>query len=166
MAQLNKRLDLPKFDAATRFLADAAIDLRVFVLLGAPHVPAEESVEWTVRTVEHAASVRRGGGVDHPGSRRQWRDGAARALGDFTPPTLSQLEAALDASLSLGGTVVTADLWDVERLPACDACRTRRIERLARVNLRASRAGIACDAARAVLDRSLVGMTWCCARSG
>jgi hypothetical protein len=58
-----------------------------------------------------------------------------RALGEFTPPTLAQLETALDASLSFGDTVVTADLWDAEALPACNACRSRRIERLARINL-------------------------------
>ena len=77
-----------------------------------------------------------------------------RALGEFTPPTLSQLEAALDSSLSLGGTVVTADLWDIERLPACDACRTRRIERLARVNLSGrAEPGIACDACSVQIPR-------------
>jgi hypothetical protein len=70
-----------------------------------------------------------------------------RALGEFTPPTLSQLEAALDASLALGGSVVTADLWDVERLPGCGICRSRRIERLARLNLSGrAEPGVVCDA--------------------
>jgi len=49
-AQLNKRLDLTRFHRAAHFLSDHDIDLRVFVLLGAPYVPAGESVEWTVRT--------------------------------------------------------------------------------------------------------------------
>jgi radical SAM enzyme (TIGR01210 family) len=150
MAQLNKRLDLAKFDAATRFLADAGIDLRVFVLLGAPHVPDEESVEWTVRTVAHA--VARGAAVASiiPVRGGNGEMERLRALGEFTPPTLSQLEAALDASLSLGGTVVTADLWDVEGLPACGVCRTRRIERLARLNVTGRcEARIACDACAA-----------------
>ena len=57
------------------------------------------------------------------------------SLGDFTPPTLSQLEAALDGCLQFTGTVVTADLWDVERLPACEHCRAGRIERLRRLNV-------------------------------
>src|SRR5438132_9542744 len=48
-ARLNKRLDLARFDKAAGFLVDNDIDLRVFVLLGAPHVPASESIEWTVR---------------------------------------------------------------------------------------------------------------------
>ena len=102
MAQLNKRLDLARFDAAARFLADTAIDLRVFVLLGAPHVPAEESssgrcARWSMRQQRGAAVVSiipvRGGNGEME---------RLRALGDFTPPTLSQLEAALDSLLSLG----------------------------------------------------------------
>ena len=154
MAQLNKRLDHAKFDEATRFLADTAIDLRVFVLLGAPHVPDEESVEWTARTVAHA--VARGAAVASiiPVRGGNGEMERLRALGEFTPPTLSQLEAALDASLSLGGTVVTADLWDVEGLPACGVCRTRRIERLARLNVTGRfEPRIACDACGVQIPR-------------
>ena len=105
------------------------------MLLGAPYVPVEESVTWTVRTVEHAAAcgaavvsiipVRGGNGEME----------RLQTLGAFTPPTLAQLEAALDRSLDLGRTVVAADLWDVELLAGCDVCRARRVERMARINL-------------------------------
>jgi hypothetical protein len=135
MALLNKRLDLSGFDAAASFLAAGGIDLRAFVLLGAPYVPADESVEWAVRTVEHAVAcgaavvsiipVRGGNGEME----------RLRALGAFTPPTLGELEDTLDRCIALGRTVVTADLWDVERLPACEACRSRRVERLGRINV-------------------------------
>src|SRR6266566_9784113 len=54
-AHLNKRLDLERFDRAASFLSDSGVDLRVFVLLGAPGIPAAESVDWTVRSAEHAA---------------------------------------------------------------------------------------------------------------
>ena len=133
--KLNKRLDLARFADAARFLRDNGIDLRVFVLLGAPHVPSEESVEWTVRAVEHAAAqgaavvsiipVRAGNGeVDR-----------LQSLGAFTPPTLTQLEDALDRCVEIAGTVVTADLWDAERLPGCDECRAARVARLQRMNV-------------------------------
>jgi radical SAM enzyme (TIGR01210 family) len=149
MAQLNKRLELARFDAAARTLADEGVDLRVFVLLGAPYVPAEESVAWTVRTVEHAAAsgaavvsiipVRGGNGEME----------RLQALGAFTPPTLSQLEAALDRCLGIARTVVAADLWDVGRLPACEVCRARRIERLGRINLTGcAEPRIACETCR------------------
>ena len=58
-----------------------------------------------------------------------------QALGHFTPPTMSQLEDALDGCLQFTRTVVTADLWDAEQLPGCEHCRTQRIERLRRLNM-------------------------------
>ena len=133
-AQLNKHLDLAQFDSAARLLSDHGIDLRVFVLLGAPHVPAEESVEWTVRTVEYA--VERGAAVVSIIPVRGGNGEMERleALGEFTPPALSQLEDALDLSLQFTSTVVTADLWDAERLTAC-RCTSERIERMRRLNV-------------------------------
>jgi radical SAM enzyme (TIGR01210 family) len=133
--RLNKRLELPRFDAAARLLADNGIDLRVFVLVGAPHVPPEESVAWTIRTVEYA--VERGASVVaiipvRGGNGEMER---LQSLGDFTPPTLSQLEAALDGCLQFTGCVVTADCWDAERFAPCEACRQARIERLQRINV-------------------------------
>jgi hypothetical protein len=134
-ARLNKRLDLPRFDAAARLLADNGIDLRVFVLVGVPHVPAAESVDWTIRTVEyavaHGASVVaiipvRGGNGELE---------RLQSLGDFTPPSLAELEAALDGCLQFTECVVTADTWDVEMFAACDACRVARADRLRRINL-------------------------------
>jgi len=134
-ARLNKRLDLAHFDAAARYLRDNGIELRAFVLLGAPHVPAAESVEWTVRSAQHAVeqgatlvsiiAVRGGNGELE----------RLRALGHFAPPTLAQLEAALECCAGIGPTVVTADLWDAGRLPACALCRDARLDRLRRLNL-------------------------------
>jgi radical SAM enzyme (TIGR01210 family) len=134
-ACLNKRLDLARFNWAGRFLSDNAVDLRVFVLLGAPYVPADESVAWTVRTVEHA--VERGASVVSiiPVRGGNGEMERLQGLGHFTPPTLSQLEESLDLSLQFTNTVVTADLWDVERLPACEHCRAERVERLRRTNV-------------------------------
>jgi radical SAM enzyme (TIGR01210 family) len=144
-AQLNKRLDLARFDWAARFLSDSSIDLRVFVLLGAPHVPADESVAWTVRTVEYA--IARGAGVVSIIPVRGGNGEMERleAQGHFTPPTLSQLEDALDACLQFDG-VVTADLWDAEKLPACESCKPARIERLRRLNVSArAESRVACS---------------------
>ena len=131
---LNKRLELVRFDRAAGLLADHGLDLRVFVLLGAPYIDPRESVDWTVRTAEYAARrgatrialipVRAGNGEME----------RLEALGHFVPPRLVQLEAALDRCLDLQPVVVEADLWDVDRLAACTQCRSRRIERLRRLN--------------------------------
>ena len=137
MRKLNKRLDLERFDHAASFLRDNDIDLRVFVLLGAPYVPPDESVDWTVRTVEYAAQ--RGADVISIIPVRGGNGELERlqSVGHFTPPTLAQLECALDRSLALvrGTTVVTADVWDADRLPACDHCVAERIDRLRRLNI-------------------------------
>jgi uncharacterized Fe-S cluster-containing MiaB family protein len=134
-ARINKRLDAARFDGAAQRLARDGIDLRVFVLLGAPHVPVEESVAWTERTVAYAVS--RGAAVVSIIPVRGGNGELERlqARGEFTPPTLRQLEDALDAGLAHAGhAVVTADLWDADRLPGCARCRAERIARLARVN--------------------------------
>ena len=133
--RLNKRLDLRRFDAAARLLVDNGIDLRVFVLVGTPHVPAHESVAWTIRTVEYA--VERGASVVaiipvRGGNGEMER---LQSLGEFTPPRLADLEAALDGCLQFTECVVTADSWDAERFAPCNACRLGRIERLQRINV-------------------------------
>jgi len=135
ITHLNKRLQLARFDSAAAFLTDHDIDLRAFVLLGAPYVPAEESIEWTIRTVEYAATrgasriavipVRSGNGELE----------RLQALGEFVPPTLAQLETALEQCLALAATAVTADVWDMDRLPACERCRPERVARIKRMNL-------------------------------
>ncbi len=133
-ARLNKRLDPARFDAAARFLRDHGIDLRVFVLLGAPYVPAAESVEWTVRSAAYA--VERGAAhvsiIPVRGGNGELE--RLQALGHFAVPTLTQLEAALDRCAGLSPAVVTADLWDAHRLPACAACRDARLDRLRLLN--------------------------------
>jgi radical SAM enzyme (TIGR01210 family) len=135
IAQINKRLDLTRFARAAGSLAASGIDLRAFVLLGAPHVPPAESVEWTVRTVEHA--VAHGAAVVSIIPVRGGNGEMERlaSLGEFIPPTLRQLEDALDRSLTVGRAVVTADMWDVERIAPCAHCRAARVERLRRLNV-------------------------------
>ena len=132
---LNKRLALPRFDRAAAFLLEHDLDLRVFVLLGAPHVPAQESIEWTVRTAEYAASrgARRIALIPVRGGNGELE--RLQALGEFVPPTLAQLERTLEQCLSIGSAVVTADVWDIERLPGCETCRPQRVARIRAMNL-------------------------------
>jgi radical SAM enzyme (TIGR01210 family) len=133
-AQLNKRLDLARFGSSAKFLADNGIDLRVFVLLGAPYVGVEESIEWTVRTVEYA--VDHGAGVVSVIPVRGGNGELERlqALGHFTPPALWQLEESLEKCLHFSDAVVIADLWDARALAACEDCSSARIDRLRRIN--------------------------------
>ena len=138
MANLNKRLELDRFDRAADFLAEHGMGLRVFVLLGAPYIASEEMIEWTVRSVEYAAARGAGRVAIIPVRGGNGELERLQALGHFAPPTLAQLESALERCLGVG-PVVSADLWDVERLHACDACQPERVARLSRLN----RTGIA-----------------------
>ena len=133
-SKLNKKLDLGRFDKAAEFLRENDIDLRVFVLLGVPHIPPVESVEWTVTTAQYA--IDRGAALVSIIPVRGGNGEMERleSIGEFVPPALSQLEDALDQCRGFPRAVVTADLWDVDRLSACDACRPQRIARLERQN--------------------------------
>ena len=135
MAHLNKRLDLARFESAARLLTAHDIDLRVFVLLGAPYVPAPESIEWTRRTVAYAVDAGAAVVSIIPVRGGNGEMERLQALGHFHPPTLVDLEAAVEVSASGSQTVVTADLWDAERLAGCSDCRSVRVDRMNRFNL-------------------------------
>ncbi len=78
-------------------------------------------------------------------------NGALDALagdGLFAEPRLGVLEEAHDFGISLARGRVFADLWDLERFPACAACFAARRARLAETN-RTQRGGRASRAPRA-----------------
>jgi len=134
-AHLNKKLELERFDRAASFLAEQGIDLRAFVLLGAPYVPAAESIDWTVRTVEYAAAQGASRVAIIPVRGGNGEMERLQALGHFVPPTLAQLEAALERCLTTRSAVVTADVWDIARLSGCENCRSQRVARIQTMNL-------------------------------
>ncbi|MFQ6046127.1 MAG: radical SAM protein [Gemmatimonadales bacterium] len=139
LRQLNKDMTLRDFERAVRFLLEAGIAVRAFVLLGPPFVPREKAVKWAVRSAGYARDL---GATYISIIPTRTGSGALDALmrdGRFEPPTLDHAEEALEATLQ-GATVrtdavVTLDLWDAERLIACHECGPRRIDRLARMNL-------------------------------
>ena len=134
-SRLNKRSGPDDFRRAAADLARDGIELRAFVLLGAPFVPAAETLEWAERSVAFAAEqgavyvslvpVRGGNGEMERLAR----------LGHFRRPSLEQVEEALDRCLHLA-PVVTVDTWDLGGLAACPWCSERRIARLERVHRR------------------------------
>ena len=136
LPRLGKAMDLPLFDRACAALREAGVGIRAFVLVGAPFVPPEESAAWAVRSALHAFAQ----GAGHV-SLIPVRGGtpemeALAAAGIWTPPTLADLEVALDEALAAApaGALVTADLWDLERLLACPRCFEPRRARLKRMN--------------------------------
>lgn len=123
LPRLAKKMTLDDFDGAAATLRAHGAGLRVFVLAGAPFVPAEESALWTARSVEHALAQ----GAEHVAIIPLRADDEG-----FRVPELEEVEDALDRTVELG--LVTVDLWDLERLAACPTCFDERRARLERMN--------------------------------
>jgi uncharacterized Fe-S cluster-containing MiaB family protein len=131
LARLNKRMTLDSFQRAAGFLQAKDIDLRVFILLNPPFLPAAEGVEWACRSLDVAAAC---GATAASIIPTRGGNGAMEALGaDVSRPRLNALEQAVEYGLSLRGMRVFADLWDVERFHDC-ACSPARSERLRVMN--------------------------------
>ena len=134
LARLNKQMNLQDFVKASELLQANGIGVRAFALLSPPFVPAPESVDWSLRTVEFAFEH----GVDVV-SVIPMRGGNGEMerlaeLGLFVPPTLSMLEETMTRALLSPRGVVLADLWDIEKLSACPTCQEARLLRLQDLN--------------------------------
>ena len=138
LPRLNKQMGLEDFERAAERLAAWDIGSRAFVLVGVPFLRSEEQVEWAVRSVEHASrcGVGRVSLIPVRGGNGEME--RLESVGAWVAPTLGQLEEALEGALSIPGTVVTADTWDLERLAPCEVCRPRRLARLEAANLTGS----------------------------
>ena len=134
LERLNKRMTLGSFARGAAFLAEHGIALRVFILLRPPLMSEAEGLEWALPLArfafDHGASVcslipTRGG------------NGALEALtaaGQFAPPSLASMEAALEYGVRLGRGRVFMDLWDAERFSPARRCAAQRLARLAEMN--------------------------------
>jgi len=133
LSRLNKRITVEDFRRAADFLAANGIALRVFLLVRPPFLSEAEGVEWAQRSLDVAfeagAAVcclipTRGGN----GAMEQ-----LAASGDYAPPRLTSLEAALEYGLKLQRGRVFADLWDIDTFFTC-ACAPQRAARLEEMN--------------------------------
>jgi archaeosine synthase beta-subunit len=135
LEKLNKRMTLQDFERAARFLRDNGIALRVFVLVKPPFQDEAMALAWAGRSVQFA--------FDHGATAvslipTRAGNGAMEALaaaGQFTPPKLATLEAALAEGIRLERGRVFADLWDLERFSSCATCFGARQQRLQEMNL-------------------------------
>ena len=135
LERLNKRMTVSQFRAAAAALRARGVGLRAFVLVSPPFVPASEQAVWLARSIEEAFAC--GAGVV---SLIPVRDGngTVEALardGCYAAPTLDLLEDAFDRALPGAPGRVFADVWDLERLAACDRCFAARRARLLEMNL-------------------------------
>jgi archaeosine synthase beta-subunit len=135
LERLNKRMTLKMFAESARFLRENEIDLRAFILVKPPFMREEEAVEWAVRSLEFAFASGATAATLIPTRGGNGAMEGLAAAGDFTPPALRTLEAAVERGILLDKGRVFADLWDAENWPGCAACGGRRIARLKAMNL-------------------------------
>jgi archaeosine synthase beta-subunit len=135
LQRLNKRMTLEQFRVAAERLREGDVDLRVFILVKPPFMREDEAVEWATRSLDFAFDCGATAATLIPtrGGNGAMEDLAA--TGDFAPPSLEAVEAAVKYGISLGRGRVFVDLWELGRLAGCAACLERRVERLRAMNL-------------------------------
>lgn len=134
---LNKQMSLDDFERAARDLTNMSVDLRAFILLQPPGMPAEMAVDGVIDSLRFA---------DHCGTRHasiiatRGGNGMMEHLslnGTFKAPNAFSLERCFDRALiSDLAMVITVDLWDFEKLAGlCESCVDLRRQRLLSMNL-------------------------------
>jgi radical SAM enzyme (TIGR01210 family) len=129
LARLNKRMTLQDFSHAAGFLREHDIDVRAFVLLQPPFMPADEAVEWGCRSVDAAFDA---GAAVCSVIPTRGGNGAMEAVG-AVPPPLTALESVLEYGVAIARGRVFADLWELQRFYTC-GCSPARAERLRVMN--------------------------------
>ena len=135
LRRLNKRFELTHFVQAADFLRREQIAVRAFVLVNPPFMSQAEGAEWVVKSADFAFCC--GASVVSLIPTRSGNGAMDQLLqqGQFSPPTLSTLEKALELTLDLPRRGrVFADTWDLGQFSACSACLERRQERLRLMN--------------------------------
>lgn len=137
LPRLNKRMTPDQFARAAGFLQAHGLELRVFVLLQPPFLPATDAVAWAVRSMAFAFDC---GATAVSLIPTRAGNGALEALaadGQFSPPSLADFEHALDQALTQfrGRGRVFGDLWDLATFSRCPSCLPARRARLEQMNL-------------------------------
>ena len=134
LEKLNKRMTLGQFSRAAEFLRKNEIALRVFILVKPPFLDEAEALHWAGRSLDFAFD---GGATVASLIPTRLGNGTLETLasrGEFAPPKLSTLEAALAYGIGLRRGRVFADLWDLEKFSSCAECFGSRLERLRQMN--------------------------------
>ncbi len=135
LERLNKRMTLDQFAGACRFLVQNDIAVRAFILVKPPFLDESEAVHWAERSLDFAFASGVSVAVLIPTRTGNGALEALAAQGEFAPPQLSTLEAAIDYGLRLKRGRVLADLWDLQQFANCASCFPARATRLQRINL-------------------------------
>jgi radical SAM enzyme (TIGR01210 family) len=141
LKKLNKGMTVADFENAARFLRAHDVSVRSFILLGIPFLRKEE---WPAVTRASIALSFRAGAQIVSLIPTRLGNGVMEELqrqGQFVPPTLRDLETALEdffegeEGRAPATGLVLADLWDADALAAPSCCAAARANRLRKMNL-------------------------------
>jgi radical SAM enzyme (TIGR01210 family) len=138
LSRLNKGMTLEQFSAAAEWLKGNKIDLRAFILIKPPFMNEAEALEWAERSLDFAFDC---GATVASLIPTRGGNGALDELersGEFSPPKMETIEAAVDYGLSLKRGRVFVDLWDLQKPLSCPDCYQARVLRLREMNRRQS----------------------------
>jgi radical SAM enzyme (TIGR01210 family) len=150
LARLNKRMTIDQFAAAATLLRKQEIDMRVFILVKPPFMGEDEALEWAKRSLDFAFDCGATAASLIPTRGGNGAMEELAAAGEFSPPQLATLEAAIEYGLSLHRGRVFADLWEAKTTGNCPHCYDQRISRLRAMNLQqAVLSSISCSSCEA-----------------
>jgi radical SAM enzyme (TIGR01210 family) len=136
LAKLNKRMTLAMFQRAADFLRANGIAMRAFIMVKPPFVLSESAaLDFAKRSFDFAFDC---GATAVSLIPTRFGPVELKALardGNFAPPKLATLEAALDYGVAQRRGRVFADLWDLEQFAGCQECFPARRARLETINL-------------------------------
>ncbi len=135
LERLNKKMTTEQFAAAARRLREHDIDLRVFILVKPPFMREEEALYWAQRSLDFAFDCGATAATLIPTRGGNGAMEELASLGDFSPPGLATLEAALAYGIDLQRGRVFADLLGPEAGCGMPALSPERIARLRKMNL-------------------------------
>jgi radical SAM enzyme (TIGR01210 family) len=133
LARLNKRMTLDQFATGANFLRRNGVDVRVFILVQPPYMPASEALPWAERSLDFAMELGATAAVLIPTRAGNGAMEELMASGQFTRPALHTLESAMEYGLGLKAGRVFADLWGLRAW--CANCHQQRAGRLQQMNL-------------------------------
>jgi radical SAM enzyme (TIGR01210 family) len=138
LKRLNKRMTIGQFEDAAHRLRKNNVDLRVFILVKPPFMREEEALEWAVCSLEFAFQCGATAATLIPTRAGNGAMDELARTGEFSPPSLATLEAAIAQGIAMNKRRVFADLWDVRTASPCPSCYNLRIARLQAMNLQQS----------------------------
>jgi radical SAM enzyme (TIGR01210 family) len=134
LAKLNKGMTLGQFSRAASFLRRNEMDVRVFILVHPPYIPAGEALHWAERSLDFAMEHGATAATLIPTRAGNGAMDDLMADGRFALSTLHTLESAMEYGLGLKAGRVFVDLWGLRE--SCARCHAERAARLRQMNLR------------------------------